>query len=135
MIPFSSLWPYTPIKLHSDNPNDLAPVKDTYARDTVERPGSTPPKAYIANTRIILNKAIDKHTDELLALDKDIERLTEERRQCRIALDGMQAALTHMSAADISDNEPSDNPQWTEAELEAITTQGVQDALAPNKIK
>lgn len=72
------------------------------------RPGDMKPTAYIDRTRELLSKAMDKHTDELLALDRDIEKLTEERRQCRIAIDGMQAALSHMSAVDETEEQRLD---------------------------
>lgn len=69
------------------------------------RPGDTPAKAYVGIARDVLSVQMDKHTTELLALDKDIEKLTEERRQVRITIDGMQVALTYMSKVDSEQRE------------------------------
>jgi len=64
------------------------------------RPGEEPPKDYIGTSRGVLNKTLDTYHHELALLDKDIAKLTEERRQLKVAIAGLDAALMTISDAD-----------------------------------
>lgn len=66
-----------------------------------QRPGSLPPKDYIGSTRIALNKTRDTYQAELALLDSDIAKLTEDRRQLKIAVAGIDAALAAITEGDI----------------------------------
>lgn len=87
--------------------NDRAELIDEadFARDVTEkvvantppappkRIGDTPPAAYVDGTMKVLNERHEKFVTEMHALERDIDKLMEERRQIKVAIDAIEAAM------------------------------------------
>lgn len=58
-----------------------------------KRPGDSDAIPYINNTRDNLTKIVDRYHIEATALDADIARLTEERRQLRCSITALEMAI------------------------------------------
>ncbi len=89
-------------------PQGAKPAARQQQPEAPKRPGSTPPKAYIDSATATINKTLDNYYAELALLDKDIDKLTEERRQLKVAIAGLDAALlTINTGTDSKAGEPA----------------------------
>lgn len=99
---------------------DQHAIQDQFYKELQKkRPGDTEPKQYLNTTNANLVKTINTYETEIAKLDKDISKLTEERRQAQIAVDGLRAAVAHISGGE----------QTQESEIERILANTVSDAL------
>lgn len=96
------------------------------------RPADTPPRAFIETTRKSLSGIHEKYSAELEALDKDIAKLREERRQIVVALHGVTAALSEIKKADEDPTatKPAPTPNVAQYPINAGTNSAGQPAVS-----